>query len=135
MVEWEILTMMLISWNITKECNLKCQHCYRDAGDKAYNELNLEEGKKLLDELKALNFRLVVFSGGEPLLREELFDWIAYACSIGLVSVLGTNGMLIDKKCAQKLKEAGLKRAGISLDSVDPATHDKFRLQDGAWAA
>ena len=124
---------MLISWNITKACNLKCQHCYRDAGDYDHNELTLEEGKRLLDEVKALNFRLVVFSGGEPLLREELFDWIRYGRSLGLMCVLGTNGMLIDRACAKRLKDAGLKRAGISLDSVDPGTHDRFRLKAGAW--
>ncbi|MFH2137920.1 MAG: radical SAM protein [Candidatus Omnitrophota bacterium] len=124
---------MLISWNITKACNLKCQHCYRDAGDCAQNELTLEEGKKLLTDLKSLNFRLVIFSGGEPLLRNELYDWIRFAGNLGLISVLGSNGTLIDKETALKLKQTGLKRAGISLDSVDPETHDIFRCAGGSW--
>ncbi len=124
---------MLISWNITKACNLKCEHCYRDAGLAQHDELTLLEGKKLLRELKDLNFRLIIFSGGEPVLREELFEWIPFAGELGLISVLGTNGTLIDEKCAERLKQAGLKRLGISIDSVDEKKHDKFRCLDGAW--
>ncbi|MCG2712692.1 MAG: radical SAM protein [Candidatus Omnitrophica bacterium] len=124
---------MLISWNITKACNLKCEHCYRDAGLAAHDELNLLEGKKLLIELKDLNFRMIIFSGGEPVLREELFQWIPFARESGLISVLGTNGTLIDEECAGRLKQAGLKRLGISIDSVDEKKHDKFRCLDGAW--
>lgn len=124
---------MLISWNITKACNLKCEHCYRDAGIAQKDELTYEEGKKLLSDLKELGFRLIIFSGGEPILRRELFDWIRYACKLGLISVLGTNGTLIDKKCALRLKQAGLKRAGISLDSINELKHDRFRSQIGAW--
>lgn len=124
---------MLISWNITKACNLKCEHCYRDAGFAAPDELNLLEGKKLLRELKDLNFRLIIFSGGEPVLRVELFQWIPFARGLGLISVLGTNGTLIDEKCAVRLKQAGLKRLGISIDSIDEKKHDKFRRLEGAW--
>ncbi len=124
---------MLISWNITKACNLKCEHCYRDAGLAQDDELDLQEGKRLLRELKDLNFRLIIFSGGEPLLREELFQWIPFARELGLISVLGTNGTLVDEKCAGRLKQAGLKRLGISIDSVDEKKHDKFRCLDGAW--
>ena len=124
---------MLISWNITKACNLKCEHCYRDAGIAADDELNLQEGKELLRELRLLNFRLIIFSGGEPVLREELFQWIPFAKELGLISVLGTNGTLIDEKCAIRLKQSGLKRLGISLDSIDEKKHDKFRCFDGAW--
>ena len=124
---------MLISWNITKACNLKCEHCYRDAGSAQKDELNLQEGKRLLEELKGLNFRLIIFSGGEPVLREELFQWIPYAKGLGLISVLGTNGTLIDENCAKRLKQAGLKRLGVSLDSIDEKKHDKFRCLEGAW--
>jgi len=123
---------MLISWNITKACNLKCEHCYRDAGDADCDELSFEQGKTLLDDIKSLGFRLIIFSGGEPLLRADVYDLIRYACSIGLISVLGTNGTLITPDVALKLKNAGLKRAGISLDSVDEQRHDKFRLMQGS---
>jgi putative heme d1 biosynthesis radical SAM protein NirJ2 len=124
---------MLISWNITKACNLKCEHCYRDAGQPQKDELTLEEGKKLLFDLKELGFRIIIFSGGEPLLREELYEWIKYANSLGLISVIGTNGTMIDLKTAQRLKDAGLKRAGISLDSVNKEKHDRFRCVQGCW--
>jgi len=124
---------MLVSWNITKACNLKCEHCYRDAGTAQKDELTLEEGKRLISELASLNFRIIIFSGGEPLLREELFEWISYARSLGLTAVLGTNGTLIDKDCASRLKNSGLKRAGLSLDSTNKSVHDDFRCAKGAW--
>ncbi|MCP4649035.1 MAG: radical SAM protein [PVC group bacterium] len=124
---------MLISWNITKACNLKCEHCYRDAGNSQNNELSLEEGKTLLSDLKSLGFRLIIFSGGEPLLRDDLYELISFSRSLGLISVLGTNGTLIDDNIAQKLKQVGLKRVGISLDSVIPQRHDRFRGIDKSW--
>jgi len=124
---------MLISWNITKACNLKCEHCYRDAGEVARNELTTKEGKSLLAELKTLGFKIVIFSGGEPLLRDDLYELIRFAKKLGLISVLGTNGILIDNDCAQRLKDTGLKRVGISLDSVDCNQHDRFRAHPGAW--
>jgi len=124
---------MLISWNITKACNLNCAHCYRDAGTKLPDELTTTEGKKLLADLRTLGFKIVIFSGGEPLLRPDVYELIAYASSLGLVSVLGTNGTLIDIDCAKALKKSGLKRAGISLDAVVPEIHDEFRQVKGSW--
>ncbi|MBI4846570.1 MAG: radical SAM protein [Candidatus Omnitrophica bacterium] len=124
---------MLISWNITKACNLKCEHCYRDAGYADKNELDFEEGKSLLADIAALKVKALIFSGGEPLLRKGLFDLISFASKIGLTCVLGTNGTLIDRQAARKLEASGLKRAGISLDSCDQLKHDKFRCFQGAW--
>ena len=124
---------MLISWNITKACNLKCEHCYRDAGFAEADELTLAEGKKLLTDLKTLGFRIVIFSGGEPVLRKDLPELVSFARELGLVGVLGTNGTLITPEFARKLKQSGLKRAGISLDSIDPAKHDLFRKSEGSW--
>lgn len=124
---------MLISWNTTKECNLYCRHCYRDAGQKDPDELSTEEGKALLSEIAHAGFKIMVFSGGEPLLRKDIYELIGTAKKLGLRPVLGTNGTLIDKIVAQKLKQAGCLRAGISLDSIDTKTHDEFRNQKGAW--
>ena len=124
---------MLISWNVTKACNLKCKHCYRDAGKKEENELSLKEAKLLLDEIKLAGFKIVILSGGEPLLREDIYEIIGYAGSIGLRPVLGSNGTLITKQVAKKLKEAGLARAGISLDSGKPEIHDEFRGVKGSF--
>jgi len=125
--------MMIISWNITRECNLKCKHCYRDAGTKDKNELSFEEGKRLLEDITLAGFKTVVLSGGEPLLRKDIFDIVRYAKQQGLRPVLGSNGTLITTEIAEKLKEAGLARAGISLDSIDPRIHDSFRGVKGAF--
>lgn len=126
---------MLISWNTTQACNISCLHCYRDAGDRLRDELTTDEGKKLLDEAAACGFRIFVFSGGEPLLREDLTELIRYAKSIGLRPVLGTNGILLTPAKVAELKAAGLAAAGISVDSVSPERHDWFRQSAGAWAA
>lgn len=124
---------MLISWNTTQACNIHCLHCYRDAGDCLRDELTTAEGKKLLEEAYACGFRIFVFSGGEPLLRPDLTELIAYAKSIGLRPVLGTNGILLTPEKVSELKAAGLAAAGISVDSAYAEKHDWFRQSTGAW--
>ncbi|WP_082651816.1 radical SAM/SPASM domain-containing protein [Gorillibacterium timonense] len=126
---------MLISWNVTKVCNLYCKHCYRSSGPDAPTdrELTTEEGKQLLSEIRKAGFRLVILSGGEPLMREDLFELIAYASSLGLRTALGSNGTLITKDVAVRLKAAGLAGAAISLDSHDPSFHNDFRNRYDAW--
>lgn len=126
---------MLISWNTTQACNIRCLHCYRDAGDGLRDELTTAEGKKLLDEAFACGFRIFVFSGGEPLLRPDLAELVAYAKFLGLRPVLGTNGILLTPEKAAELKEAGLAAAGISVDSLSAEKHDWFRQSSGAWEA
>ncbi|RJQ30537.1 MAG: putative heme d1 biosynthesis radical SAM protein NirJ2 [Peptococcaceae bacterium] len=124
---------MLVSWNTTNACNLSCRHCYRDAGVKAEEELDTAEGMALIDEIAGAGFKIMIFSGGEPLLRSDIYDLVAHAGSRGLRPVFGTNGTLIDVAAATRLKEAGACAMGISLDSVDPARHDRFRASPGAW--
>lgn len=124
---------MLISWNVTKACNLKCSHCYRDAGKKEPDELDFEEAEFLLKDIAQAGFKIIILSGGEPLLRKDIFDLVTFASACGLRPVLGTNGTLITEATAKKLKNAGLTRAGISLDSVDAKIHDAFRKKTGAW--
>lgn len=123
---------MIISWNSTQACNLNCIHCYRDAGKKFDGELSTAEGKKLLEQIARAGFKIMVFSGGEPLLRSDVYELITYAASLGLRPVCGTNGTLITEEVARRLKEAGLMRAGISIDSLDPSKHDFFRGSEGA---
>lgn len=125
--------MKLISWNITKECDLNCQHCYRDAGKKAEGELTTREAKDLLGEIKKAGFNLVIFSGGEPLLRKDVYELIGHANRLGLISSLGTNGLRLNLQTARKLKDLRLSSAGISIDSVEPAYHDSLRQSEGAW--
>ena len=125
--------MKIISWNTTNACNMYCAHCYRDAGCKAEEELNTEEAKKLLREIAKAGFKIMIFSGGEPLTRPDIFELVKYAADLHLIPVFGTNGTLITPEVAGKLKEAGAKGMGISLDSLDKAKHDKFRNFPGGW--
>lgn len=126
---------MLISWNVTKKCNLSCQHCYRDSDPDVSidKELVTEEGKTLLNQIKTAGFKLIIFSGGEPLVRKDIFELILYAKEIGLIPVLGTNGILLTEDMCKKLKNSGLSGLAVSLDSTDSYYHDKFRNLSGAW--
>ena len=124
----------LVSWNITRQCNLACAHCYRDARELPDSgELTTAEGMQLIEETARVGFRVFVLSGGEPLMRADLCELIAAARDLGLRPVLGSNGTLITKKAAEKTRDAGLARAGISLDSVDPGYHNKLRGSPTAW--
>ncbi len=124
---------MIISWNTTNACNMYCKHCYRDAGAKAADELDTAEGKALIDQIAEAGFKIMIFSGGEPLMREDIFELVSHARERGLRPVFGTNGTLITGKVAQKLKDSGAMAMGISLDSTDAGKHDQFRATPGAW--
>ncbi|WP_407397342.1 putative heme d1 biosynthesis radical SAM protein NirJ2 [Anaerovibrio sp.] len=124
---------MIVSWNVTNACNMFCDHCYREAGCKAEEELSTEEAKTLLDQIAKAGFKIMIFSGGEPLTRPDILELVSYATSLGLRSVFGTNGTLITLEMAQKLKDAGAMGMGISLDSMDKKKHNEFRKFEGAW--
>lgn len=126
---------MIISWNTTKACNLKCEHCYRDAGGRDPDELSTAEGKALIEEIAKAGFKILILSGGEPLLRRDIFELIRHAAACGVRPVLGTNGALFTREIVSELIAAGVCRAGISLDSIDSRKHDAFRKQEGAWEA
>lgn len=126
---------LILSWNVTKRCNLFCEHCYRESDMKHYNdELTLDEGKKLIDGIaKTKKFKILILSGGEPLLRNDIYDLIEYTLEKGIMPVLGTNATMIDKSTALKLKNSGIKALGISLDSCNSKEHDLFRSSKGAF--
>ena len=124
---------MIVSWNVTNACNMFCDHCYREAGCKAEEELSTEEAKTLLEQIARAGFKIMIFSGGEPLIRPDILELVSYATSLGLRSVFGTNGTLITLEMAQKLKNAGAMGMGISLDSMDKKKHNEFRKFEGAW--
>lgn len=126
---------MIISWNTTNQCNMFCDHCYREAGAKAAEELSTAEGKDLLDEIARAGFHIMIFSGGEPFMRDDIFDLVAHARSRGLRPVFGSNGTLIDRAVVRELKQVGAAAVGISLDSVDPEKHDRLRKFNGGWEA
>ncbi len=125
---------LVMSWNVTRECNMKCSHCYINATDKKLiNELTTQEAKNLMDQIYQVSAPLLILSGGEPLLRPDIFELISYGSKKGLKMGLGSNGSLIDEDVARKLKEAGIATVSISLDSNIAAQHDEFRGVAGAW--
>ncbi len=123
----------IVSWNTTQRCNLRCGHCYLAAGRAASDELTLDEGRLLIDELALLGTQMLILSGGEPLLRPDLDELVEHAAGRGLLPVLGTNGLLLTRARTLRLKELGLAGAAISLDSLEPKLHDRFRGARGAW--
>jgi pseudo-rSAM protein/SPASM domain protein len=125
----------VVVWNVTKGCNLACQHCYADAeAERAPGELTTEEGTAFLDELADYGVPVVLFSGGEPLVREDLVELVAHAADRGIRPVLSTNGTLITPARARRLKDAGLAYAGVSVDGL-PERNDEFRGREGAFDA
>jgi AdoMet-dependent heme synthase len=124
----------IISWNITLRCPLKCSHCYVDAGEhEADDVLSTQEAFSVIDQIRAIGKPVVVLSGGEPLLRKDIFAIARYGTEQGLRMVMGTSGYFIDQETAVNLKKAGIRTVAISLDSKDPAIHDSFRGLDGVW--
>jgi AdoMet-dependent heme synthase len=123
----------LVSWNLTKRCNLRCPHCYLEAGRPAADELTTEECLALLEELRELGTEMVILTGGEPLLRRDIHDLARAASEAGMWTVMGTNGVLLTDAVAATMVECGVKGVAISLDSADPARHDAFRGGPGSW--
>lgn len=123
----------VVVWNCTRSCNLKCVHCYSQSQCQHYeNELTTDEGKRLIDSLAAFGAPVVLFSGGEPLMRRDLFELVGHATKAGMRAVISTNGTLITPETAARLKELNLSYAGVSLDGMEPV-HDKFRGVKGAF--
>ncbi len=123
----------VVVWNITKGCNLKCVHCYAHATPKGSpDELSTKEAKRVIDDLADYGVPVILFSGGEPLCREDLVDLAEYATSKGIRVVISTNGTLIDRSMARRLKDVGLSYVGVSLDGREE-THDRFREVEGAY--
>lgn len=123
----------LISWNLTKKCNLRCPHCYMEAGKKDEDELSSAECFSLIDELKEMGTEMLILTGGEPLLRRDIYDIASYASEKGIWVVMGTNGVLVNEKVAKKMVDCGIKGVGISIDSLDPEKHNNFRGSPTAW--
>lgn len=127
----------LVFWETTAGCNLRCIHCRRiDVADQLTpHDLSTQEAFALVDQLAALGSPVLVLSGGEPLLRPDIFDIARYATDAGLPVALATNGTLIDDASAARIKESGIQRVSISFDGADAATHDSFRALEGAFDA
>jgi len=123
----------VVVWNITQACNLNCVHCYAGAGHKVPdNELTFQEGIALIDDLAAFGVPVILFSGGEPLMRPDLMDLAAYAVKSGIRAVISTNGTLITREKARQLRRIGLSYVGVSLDGREEV-NDRFRGKKGAF--
>jgi len=125
-----------IVWNFTYQCNLRCKHCYENAGNTKRRELSTEEAKEVLDilsHISGIGLPALSFSGGEPLVRKDFFELAAYARKrIGYVSI-ASNGTLITKDNAKKIKDAGIDYVEISIDGATPQVHNEFRGVPGAF--
>ncbi len=127
----------LVALNLTLRCNLECAHCYLDAGIRRGgdpSEMKTKEVNRILDEIAALSEEtMVVLTGGEPLMRPDILEIAQHAGDLGLMVVIGTNGAQLTDARVAALQDAGVRAAGISLDSLKPEYHDDFRGQRGAW--
>lgn len=124
-----------IAWEITRRCNLRCVHCRSSSETEAkgHPDFSTEEAFRVLDDLTSYAKPVVVLSGGEPLMRDDVFEIARYGTGKGLRMCLATNGALVNEDICLKIKEAGIKIVSLSLDGSTAAVHDDFRNQRGAF--
>jgi AdoMet-dependent heme synthase len=128
--------LRMVAWELTRNCNLNCVHCRASATSGPHkDELTTDECKRVIDDLCAFSTATVILTGGEPLMREDIFDLIEYGNEKGLRMVIAINGTLLDREKALKLKTGGIKRVSMSLDGKDRKTHDRFRGVEGSFNA
>jgi heme b synthase len=126
--------LRLVAWEVTRTCNLACVHCRAAALDRPYeNELSTDECKAFLDEVATIAKPIIILTGGEPLLRADIFEIAAYGHRKGLRMTMAVNGTLLTRERARQMIEAGIQRISISLDGVSAETHDAFRQMKGAF--
>ncbi|RJQ31482.1 MAG: heme b synthase [Actinobacteria bacterium] len=124
----------IIAWEITRSCNLTCKHCRASALHGPYpGELTTDECYNLVDEIVSFSNPIIILTGGEPLLREDIFAVASYAIKKGLRVVMAPNGTLVTKEIAKKMKEVGIPRISISIDFPNAEQHDNFRGVPGAF--
>src|SRR6266849_1157291 len=129
-------TAYSVSWNLTQRCNLECAHCYMSAfaGADTRGELTTEECRRVIDEIATVNPNVfLILTGGEPLLRKDIWDVAGYAAEKKFTTVFGTNGVLLREREAKLMREHRVLGASISLDSTDAKKHDAFRRLPNAW--
>ena len=126
----------LIAWEVTRSCNLACKHCRAEAHPDPYpDELSTKEAKALIDSFPEVGNPIIIFTGGDPMMRPDVYELTEYASARGLRCVFSPNGTLIDADNAVRLKASGVQRCSISLDGADAASHDAFRGVAGAFEA
>ncbi|MCW4018835.1 MAG: radical SAM protein [Candidatus Bathyarchaeota archaeon] len=125
---------LIVSYAVTRACNLRCLHCHVSAREPMPNELTLQEAMHAVDELASLGTEALIFSGGEPLLRKNFILALAeYCVDLGILPAMLTNGLLLNRRVAEELKDAGILAVGIPIDSIVPANHDKLRNLPGTF--
>jgi len=133
LLQFSIDKKPVVVWNVTRACNLNCVHCYARAVERTHDkELTHDQGIALIDDLADFGVPVILFSGGEPLMRRDLVDLASYAVKKGMRAVISTNGTLITPKKAQELKQIGLSYVGVSLDGM-AEINDRFRGKKGAF--
>ena len=133
LLQFSIDKKPVVVWNITRSCNLNCVHCYAHAVEiSREKELSGVQARAVIDDLSKFGSPVILFSGGEPLLRPDLTDLAEYAVNKGMRAVVSTNGTLIDAQKAEALKEIGLSYVGVSLDGMEEV-NDRFRGKKGAF--
>lgn len=124
----------VVIWNLIRRCNLRCRHCYSTSLDIDFkDELSTEQVKATIDDLKVAQVPVLIFSGGEPLLRPDIYEITAYAKAKGFYVALSTNGTLINEENIEQIKAADYQYVGISIDGLEDF-HDDFRRQEGCFA-
>jgi heme b synthase len=127
-------TLRLVAWETTRNCNLACVHCRASATCGPYSgELDTQAALRLLDQIAEIGKPIIILTGGEPLLRGDIFDIASYGTGKGLRMVMAVNGMLVNEQMAERMANAGIQRISISLDGSSAASHDAFRGVDGAF--
>lgn len=126
----------LIAWEVTRSCNLACRHCRAEAHLEPYkNELTTEEAHSLIETFPAAGSPIIIFTGGDPMMRPDIYDLIEHAKSLGLTCAFAPNGTLINAENAKRIRESGVDRCSISIDGPDADSHDAFRGVAGAFSA
>ncbi len=132
----DVPELRLIAWETTRSCNLSCIHCRASAGKGPYEgELSTKEALEFLDTVASFSKPVIILTGGEPLMRPDIYELAAYGTKLGLRMVMATNGTLVDETSIQKMLDSGIQRMSVSIDGANATSHDNFRRVTGAFDA